>query len=198
MVDLTSYTSLQTSLFVRLQVDEYRTTSSGSYTSQVLKFSDHNEAFTIDTEVYTPLGRLLAVTSSASELRSSNSGVTITLSGIPSNALAEILYSKIKGAPVKIYRGFFNSSTNAQIGATIGRFIGTVNNYSIEEEYDIDGRASSHVIILECNSITETLESKISGRKTSPTSMKKYFTTDTSFDRIPNLEDTSFNFGAPQ
>lgn len=197
MPDLTSYQSVHTSLFVRLQIDEYRTTSGGSYTAQVLRFSDHFENYTYNGELYQNVGNFLNISASKSELRASNSEVTVTLSGIPDSSIAEIIHSKIKSAPIDIYRGFFDTSTNALIGSLYGRFRGYVNNYSLEEEYDVVSRTASNLIVLECASTSSVFDNKIAGRRTNPTSNKLYFPSDTSMDRVPNLQDQTFNFGAP-
>lgn len=195
---LDAYTSVKSHLYVRLQIDEYRTTAGGSYSAQVLRFSDDNTNLTINGELYTPLGEFLSITSSTSELRPTGSSVNIVISGIPTNNIAEILHSKIKGSPVEIYRGYFDVGTGSIIGSVQGRFLGSVNNLSLEEEFDVVSRTASNIIQLECSSNVEILSNKFAGRKTNPTSMKKFYSTDTSFDRIPNLADTTFNFGAPQ
>lgn len=196
-VNLTSYQSVKTSIFVRIDVDEYRTSPSGSYTSEILTFSDHDTAFTIDSQTYTPLGALLNVSTSSSELRPSSNTVTLTLSAIPESAITEMMYSKIKGAPVKIYRAYFNATTGVQIGTTVGRFIGSVNNISFDEEYDVLTRTASNTLQIECASNVDVLSRKVSGRRTNPDSMKSFYPSDTSFDRVPNLKDSTFNFGAP-
>lgn len=197
MPNLDSYNSVKVGLFVRLQVDEYRTTSGGGYTSQILKFSDYDTPVTINGETYTPLGEFLSITASTSELRPTENPVTIALSGIPTNSINEIVHSKIKGAPIKIYRGYFDIS-GTQIGDFTGRFIGSVNNYSIQEEFDIESRTSSHMLMLECSSSVGVLGQKISGRKTNPQSQNTFYPNDTSMDRVPTLKGTKFNFGAPQ
>lgn len=196
MANLNTYTSVKTSLFVRIQVDEYRTNPNASYTSEVLLFSDHDSAYTINSETYEPLGRLTNVSASVSELRTSNDTVTISLSGVPNDALPEILHSKIKGSPVKIYRGWFDASTGNIIGNIEGRFIGSVNNYSLQEEYDVTARTASNIIILECSSSVTTLQNKVAGRKTNPQSNRSYYPNDAGFDRVPSLVGAKLNFGA--
>ena len=195
MINLDSYTSVRTSLFVRLQIDEYRITPSAGYSDTVLRFSDHFITKTIDSEDYVPLGELLNITKSASELKSSANTISITISGIPTNNIAEILHSKIKGCPVKIYRAYFDTSTNAQIGTTQVKFIGSIDNFSFEEEIDAIDKSATNTINFECVNTSDLLSRKISGRKTNPESMKKYFASDTSFDRVPNLEGANYNFG---
>lgn len=195
MANLSGYTSVKTSLFVRIQVDEYRVADSNSYTSQVLRFSDHDESIVIDGETYTGLRQFLGVTASTSELRPSRDSVSITISGIPEDSIGEIVYSKIKGAPVRIYRGWFDVATGDLIGSIEGRFFGSVNNYAIQEDYDVVERQASSFIELECASTVGVLSRKTSGRKTNPQSQKKFYPNDVSMDRVPSLRGQKFNFG---
>jgi len=200
-IDLTSYTSIQSNLFVRIQIDEYRTSSSAPYTTQVLRFGDSVNGATIDSESYLGLGKLIGISNSRSELRVSSQELVITISGVPNVDLSEILYSKIKGAPVRIYRLFSNAETGTALaiaGNPAVRYRGFVNNYSIDEEYDTETRTSSNTIALQCSSTVDVLQNKYSGRKTNPQSMQKFFSTDTSFDRVPTLENATFDFGAPK
>jgi hypothetical protein len=201
MIDLTSYASIQSNLFVRLQIDEYRTTPTGPFTTTVLRVSDRRGNTTINGEVYQGVGALMEVTNSASELRATGGELTIALSGIPNTSIAEIVNSKIKGSTVRIYRGLFNATTGAFLsiaGNPVGRFNGYVNNYSLNEDYDIESRTSSNTLVLTCTSVVTVLENKVSGRKTNPASEKKFYPNDLSMDRVPNLEKATFNFGAPQ
>lgn len=198
MINLDAYTSVKTHLYVSIQIDEYRTGPLASYTPTTLRFSDDNNTFTIDGNVYTPLGRFLAITGSTSELRSSGDTCTISIGGVPNSAISEIVYSKMKGAPVKVYRAYFNASTGVQIGTTVGRFIGSINNYSLAEEFDVEERTSTNIIQIECSSSVTNLENKVAGRRTNPQSMQTYFSSDTSFDSVPTLKGKTFNFGAAQ
>ena len=199
-INLSSYTSVETGLFVRIQVDEYRTGTSGSYTSEVLKFSDYIRPITIDSESYTGLGRLLSISDSASELTPSSGQLTIGLSGIPNSSIAEILNSKIKGSPIEVWRVFFDPVTGAQLSITgnpAGRFFGIVDNYSLDEEFDYDNRTSSNRIIMTCSSVITVLDNKVTGRRTNPVDQKFFYPSDLSMDRVPNLKDSYYNFGGP-
>jgi len=198
--NLVSYTAVQSNLFVRIQVDEYRTTSSGAYTPVVLKFSDSLTTRTINEEEYLPLGSLMAVSSSSSELRVSGGNLNISISGVPDSSIAEIVNSKIKGCPVRIYRLFTNPTTGEVIdieGNPSGRYRGFINNFSLTEELDNDMRTATNTITLVCASSVDVLQNKVTGRKTNPSSQKKFFPNDLSMDRVPNLENATFNFGAP-
>jgi hypothetical protein len=200
-INLSSYDTIQSNLFVRIQIDEYRTTSSAPYTSQVLRFGDSVVSTTIDGEVYSALGKLIGISQSRSELRVSSQEVTITIAGIPNVDLSEMIYSKIKGSPVRIYRLFSDAETGTALAITGNpavRYRGFVNNWSVEEEFDPETRSSSNVIILQCASTVDVLQNKYAGRKTNPESMQKFYATDTSFDRVPTLENATFDFGAPK
>jgi len=201
MIDLSSYDSIQSNIFVRIQVDKYRASPGAPYTEQVLRFSDLNAPYSINDEEYIGTGNLMGVTASSSELRSSSSDLTITLSGIPNSAIDEIVNSKIKGSPVRIYRVIFDPVTGNKInveGNPLARYRGFVNNYSLQEDWDSENRSSSNTIIFICASSIDVLNNKFSGRKTNPSSEKKYFPNDLSMDRVPNLENATFNFGAPK
>lgn len=203
-IDLSSYRAIQSNLFVRIEVDKYRTTPSGAFTSTVLRFSDLNTSFVINGETYTGLGNLMAITSSVSELRASGGELTITISGIPNTSISEIVNSRIKGCPVRIYRAIFNADTGAFLsipGNPIGRYRGFVNNYQLSEDWDNQTRQSSNTIIMTCASSVDVLQNKVAGRRTNPESFQRFSsitTADASMNRVPTLENATFDFGAPK
>jgi hypothetical protein len=200
-IDLSTYQSIQSNLFVRIDVQEYRTTTSGSYTSTILRFSDRLGTVSIYGENYTGLGNLMSISQSSSEIRVSGGELTIVLSGIPNTSIAEIVNSKIKGSPVVITRAIFNAANGTLLsiaGNPLGRFKGFVNNYSLTEEYDSETRTSSNTLVLTCSSNIDILENKVAGRKTNPKSQKAFYPSDLSMDRVPTLKGATFDFGAPQ
>ena len=195
MANLNSYTSVRTNLFVELTIDEYRTTSSGTFTTQTLRFSDSSDSETVNGDTYTPLGTLLNITATSSEISPTTNTVSVSVSGIPNTSIPEIVYSRIKGCDLKIYRKF---KTIAGVDIeTAGYFLGKVTNYSIQEDYDVETRTASNIIILECATDVSILEKKIAGRKTNPISEQTFFPSDTAMDRVPTLKGTRFDFGAP-
>jgi len=200
-MNLSSYTSIQSNLFVRIQVDYYKLNPGDSPTSTVLRFSDLKNPYTLNGETYSGVGALMSITETASELRTSSGELSIVLSGIPNNSIYEIVNSRIKGCPVTIYRAVFDPNTGALIsiaGNPAVRYRGFVNNYSLQEEYDIDTRTASNTIVLVCNSSVDVLQNKVTGRKTNPTSQKRFYSTDLSMDRVPTLENATFDFGVPK
>lgn len=200
-INLTSYAAIESHLFVRIQIDEYRTIPTNPYSEQVLRFSDRLSPFTINEEEYIGLGKLMGVTSSSSEIRVSGADLTITVSGIPTNSIGELIHSKIKGCPVRVYRALFDAHTGAYLdieGNPLGRFRGFVNNYSLNEEWDNSTKTATNTLVLTCASAVSVLQNKIAGRRTNPESQKQFYPTDLSMDRVPNLENSTFNFGAPK
>jgi hypothetical protein len=195
MIDLSSYNGIRSAVFVRLQIDEYRTTSGGSFTQEVLAFSDHFQDLIYEGDTYQTVGTLMGIAATSSELRSSSDTVTVSLSGVPNSSIKEIIHSRIKGSTIEIYRGYFDPQTRTQIGDITGRFKGFVNNYSLDEDYNIDSRTASNTITLQCASNIDVLSRKTSGRRTNPESEKRFFPSDVSMDRVVNLAGTTYNFG---
>lgn len=201
MINLSPYTSIQSNLFVRIEVDYYKATPASSPTTQILRFSDRRQAYTINSEEYIGLGNLMGITGTTSEIRTSSGELTITISGIPNSAISEIVNSRIKGCPVRIYRVIFDPITNVALAIPdnpLLRYRGFVNNYALNEDHDIMTRTSTNTITLVCASAIDVLQNKFSGRQTNPTSQKRFFPSDTAMDRVPNLENATFNFGAPK
>jgi len=195
MADLTSYSAVRSNLLVKIEVAQYRTTSSASYTAQDLLFTDSPDTETYNSDSYVPLGKLLNVTESNSEIRPSADGMTVSISGVPTNAVAEVLYSKIKGSPIYVYRRY--RTVAGTVLDTQKFFVGTVENYSIQEELFVEERSSSSIILFECTNTATFLGRQLAGRKTNPQSEQKFFSADTAMNRVPTLKNTKFNFGAP-
>ena len=199
---LEDISSIESNLFVKIEIDYYKANPGDTATSTDLLFSDRIQSTTIGTDTYLGLGKLVSIGTSKSELRVAGDDVVIVITGIPNSSISEIVNSRIKGSPVTIYRALFNTTTNQLITFSgsgsnpMIRFKGYVNNLSLEEEYDVENRTSSNTLVLNCSSVVDILQNKISGRKTNPTSMKKFYSTDISMDRVPTLENSFFDFGA--
>jgi hypothetical protein len=186
-LDLSNYSAIQTALFCRIDVPGY----------QVLRFSNYNRPLTVNAETYSGLGSLLSVTSSASELRVSTSELTISISGIPTQNISDILTYKFKGSDVRVYRAVFDPA-NGQLlaisGNPTGKFQGIVNNFSIEETWT--AQDATNTIGLICTSTIGLLQRKVTGRKTNPIDERSFYPNDASMDRVPTLASSNFNFGA--
>lgn len=200
-LDLASYRSIQSNLFVKIECPYYKATPQSTPVSHTFLFSDRLGRYTwaATGETYPGLGSLMSITSSNSELRTSSGELTITISGVPNSSISEIINSRIKGSKVTVRRFLFQSP-NGALAAVTGnpmiRFIGYVNNLAFNEDYDVENRSSTSTIVLSCSSVVDILDKKISGRKTNDASMKKYYPSDVSMDRVTSIESSYFNFGA--
>jgi len=188
-MDLSSYSNIQTALFVKIDVPDYA----------VLTFSDYNRALTIEGTAYVGLGQLLSISDTSSSIRTAPGDLNISISGIPNSSIAEILNNKIKGSSVVVWRMVFDPTTGQQLAITgnpAGRFRGIITNYSLEEDWQMGAITTSNTIIFSCANSIEILSNKISGRKTNPIDQKTLYPGDLSMDRVPNLAKSNFNFGA--
>lgn len=197
-IDLSNYQSIGSTLAVQLEITKYRVLKTDAFTSQTLRFCDSLTPVTVNGDSYLGLGNFLAISSTSSELRSSTAPITVTIAGIPTSSINEIVNSRIKGSKIDVWRVVFNPTTNQALnidGNPAGRFFGYVTNYTISEEYDNDSRTATNTVELICSSIQEILENKFAGRKCSPNSMKAFYPSDVSMDRVPNLAGANFDFG---
>ena len=201
---ISTLTNIRSHLLIKITIPEYRATPTDTPNLAILTFSDlnRNNNITYDGNTYLGLGTLLSVTTSNSELRPSSSELTISVSGVPSANLGIVINSKLKGCSVIIYRVLCDGVTGAVLSLLeanpFARFRGFVNNYSLQEEYDVNSRTSKNTMLLICKSSLDVLQNKISGRLTNSISQKKYFPYDLSMDRVAALQNTSFNFGVPK
>jgi len=197
MATLNDFDHVRTAIFVKIELSEYWNGS--AFVEETLTFSDHFTDYTFGGDTYTALGALMDVTSTFSDLQSSSDSVTVVVTGIPNTSIEEIVKSKIKAEPVSIYRGFFNQDgtiiTGLPFANPLQRFLGYVNNYSLQEDWDSETRTSTNTIALDIGSQVDVIQRKVSGRKTNPTNMDRYFADDKSFDNVPALVDQKVNFG---
>lgn len=185
-IDLSSYRSIQTNLFVRLDIPDYA----------VLTFSDYHKDFAISGTTYQGLGELLSITNTTNNLRAAPDEITIAISGIPAGNVTAILNNKLKGSKLDIYRGFFNPTTGELLSITgnpAGKYKGVVSNYDITDDLQMGSDTGTFTLTITVTSVVALLEDKVNGRRTNPRDF-----TDSSMDRVARLAKTNFNFGAPQ
>lgn len=168
----------------------------------VYYLSDGYKPFTTGGNTYTELGAFLGMSPIQDNLRATNGDIAITLAGIPSsstgsevNYLQMILSEPVKGGNVTLKRGFMDTTTNELQTTTYTRFKGVITNFSIEESLNFISKQNDYSVTVMVASINTLLETKISGQRTDPTSRHKFFPNDRSFNKIPDLFNTSFNFG---
>ena len=183
-IDLSSHTSVKTSMFVKITVDGLG----------LVNFSSHHQSYTIGLDTYTALGSILNITAPSADLTTTNKKVTLTLSGLPQANVDMVQDYEIKGSPIEITRAFFDSQTGALLTLSENpavRFKGIVTNYAQSENWTTASNTSTNTIQLECANNLGLFRDKRGGRRTNPDD----FSADPSFDRIPALVNGNFNFG---
>ena len=185
-INLSAYRSIQTNLFVKLDIPSY----------SVLTFSDYHKNYTISGTNYTGLGQLLSVSNTDDNLRAAPSEITVSISGIPSANVTDIVNNKVKGSECKVFRGFFNVDTGELLsvaGNPAGKFQGIVSNYDITDDLDMGSDTGTVTLTLTVTSVVEMLQNKITGRRTNPQDFPNG-----DMARVLPLQKSNFNFGAPQ
>jgi hypothetical protein len=187
-VDLSGYRAILPALFVKI------TSPVATY-----RLSDYRTSYVLNGETYSTLGSLLGVTSSASEMRITESEISVTISGVPAGSVAGILNSDFKGSPIEIQRAFFSpSGTLLPVGGNPAiKFKGLIANYGLNEEWDNATKSSTFTATLICQSIVSILKNKVGGRRTNPYDELKWYPEDSGMTRVPTLVNSNFQFGAP-
>lgn len=187
VVDIKSLPAVQTNLFVKLQIG-----------SSLETFSDYHRSYSFDGDNYVGLGSLLSITDVTNNLRADSAEIAVGISGIPSQNVDLLLQNRIKGSKLEIFRGYFDPKTGiaiAQVPEPLSIFRGVVSNFEISDE--LEGDTGTVALILTVSNFISLLENKFTGRRTNPTDQELFFPGDKSFDRVPSLANSNFNFGAP-
>lgn len=195
-VDLSGYqTSVGVCQCVRLDIPSYG----------VLRLSTYHRAINI-TEPdglvyqYDPAGVLMSISEGVSELRASSVETSIGLTGIPIQYAVTVQAQRIKGSRIDVYRVFTDPVTDAVLaiaGNPVFMFRGIVSNYGFSETFNEFSDESTLTVNLSCTSLVDMLNTKIQGRRTNSESMRQFYPSDTSFDRVTDLIGRPFDFGGP-
>lgn len=174
-------------------------TLNSNYSPVTYYISSAYKPITYNGNTYTELGAFLGMGTMTDDLKVTNGDLQITLTGIPSNEnyMNEVLSYPIKGGEVVVRRGFFDVNTLQPIAnAMYERYRGVITNYAVSEDTDLATASLVNTISISCASIMTVLQKKISGQRTIGTDRKRiYGSSDVSFDRVKDLQNTSFDFG---
>lgn len=184
-------TSISHAVFIDL-------TLNANFSPVTYYISSAYKPITIEGNTYTELGAFLQLGSITDDLKVTNGDLQIQLSGIPSdeNYMDIVLSYPIKGGNVVVRRGFFDVNTMQPIpGAIYERYRGVITNYSVDETTSFLDGELVNTITVSCASINTVLQNKISGQRTNTTDRKRFYSGDISFDRVKDLQNTSFDFG---
>jgi hypothetical protein len=164
-----------------------------AYQVNIYTFSSSYNYETINNQVYSPLGGLLAVGVQNRNIKATSADTSVSLSGIDGNNIAIVLTQKIKGSKIEIIRGFYNASM--QLTSTAHRFTGIITSFNIaEDRHDL---VDTFTVTLSASSFQQVLKNRVAGRKTNPQSWNVWFPNDTSMNQVYSIAGAYFDFGAP-
>ena len=169
-----------------------------------LRLTNHFHNITVDGNEYVAAGEFLNFSDIADNLDVKDNTLDISLSGVEATVTAVILGNPIEGSIIEVSRGFYDEQTGLLYGATSGadlviqpiynRWTGSVNNYSITDDYNFTNEDKITVSI-SCKSILTTLIAKVAGRYTSPQSYETFNVDDKSMEFVPSLPTFNPHFG---
>lgn len=179
---------------------EFVKLSLGQPVTNTYTFCNAAGPVTVDGTTYSNLGALLSVGDVQRDIKATSDDMTIQLTGIDPASIALILSSDIKGSLIEVWRGFLDS--NNQIITTptqqfFKRYQGIINNVAITEDFNTEARIRVATCSISCSSMRRILENRISGIKTNTSSWQFFYSGDTSMDRVQEISNQFFDFGAP-
>lgn len=203
---LTSLTDFAHIMVFSINIKKYRLNENDFPQEETLRFTDSVRTFVDEGGyTYTPLGPLVSIGQTSSDIQVKDDSFTFSISGVPQNRVKEIINSEVKGSRVLVQRVFFTTSGTQILDldygfglGNAGRFYGYINNYSIEDNIDPVSRTSTITINFECNSASTVLKRHTAGLRTNPKDLR-FLTNDqdVSFDRVPIIAGENIVFGEP-
>ena len=151
------------------------------------------KAITYDGNTYTELGSFLAVGEFTEDIKTTNGDLSMVLTGIPAGNVQTVMQNPVKGGVVKIFRAFFDD--NYTVTNVYPRYNGLITNYSISESVSLDQGDITNSVAISVASINTILENRVNGQRTTPQDRVRYFPGDTTFARVPIINNTAYDFG---
>jgi hypothetical protein len=169
-------------------------------TSTVYTFCNAGAPITVNGITFNNLGALLNVSDVQRDIKATSDDMTISFTGIDPTNVSIILSNQIKGSLVEVWRGFFDS--NNQIITTpttqfFKRYQGIINSVSITEDFNSEMRTRIATCSVSCSSMRRILDNRLSGIKTNKSNWQFVYSGDTSMNRVAEISNTYFDFGAP-
>ncbi len=173
------------------------TTTSGTYLMTTAPSDMTISA--VDANPFQSVGTLLAIGQVQRDIKSTANDTTVTLSGIDTSMLGFVLGQNVKGSPIQLWHGFFDTDgaliTTGGAGGLYQYFNGIITSFSIGEQWMDDLRMYVGTISVSASSIQLILQNRIAGRYTNNSSWQFYNSGDTSMIRVPFIETINYQFG---
>ena len=151
------------------------------------------KAITYDGNVYTQLGSFLSIGEFTEDIKTTNGDLSMVLTGIPAGNVRTVMENPVKGGVVKVYRAFFDD--NYAVTTVYPRYNGIITNYNISESVALAQGDITNSVGISVASINTILENRINGQRTTPQDRARHFPGDTTFARVPVINNTAFDFG---
>ena len=169
-------------LLIDLQID-----------STTYYISNSWKAITYNSNTYQELGAFLSVGEFQEDIKTTNGDLNMVLTGIPAGNVQTVLTNQVKGGAVTIYRAFFDD--NYAVTNVYPRYKGIITNYNISENVDLENGGITNTVGISVASINTILENRVNGQRTNPQDRNEFFPGDQTFDRVPVINNTAFDFG---
>ncbi len=153
----------------------------------------------VDASPFQSVGTLLSIGDIQRDIKSTANDTTITLSGIDTSMLGFVLGQNVKGSPIQLWHGFFDTNgaliTTGGTGGLYQYFNGIITSFAISEQWMDEARMYLGTISVSASSIQLILQNRIAGRYTNNSSWQFYNSNDTSMNRVPFIETINYQFG---
>jgi hypothetical protein len=153
----------------------------------------------VDESPFQSVGTLLSIGDIQRDIKSTANDTTITLSGIDTSMLGFVLGQNVKGSPIQLWHGFFDTNgaliTTGGTGGLYQYFNGIITSFAISEQWMDEARMYLGTISVSASSIQLILQNRIAGRYTNNSSWQFYNSNDTSMNRVPFIETINYQFG---
>ena len=166
------------------------------------RFSTAPTAITVsavDSLPFDGLGQLVGIGKVQRDIKSTANQTTITLVGIDTALLGEVLSNNFKGAQITMWKGFFNTDgtliTTGGNGGLYQYFYGFINTFNIGEQWMEEARMYVGTITVSAANIQMILQNRIVGRFTNDPSWQFFTPNDTSMNRVATISTVYYPFG---
>ncbi len=138
---------------------------------------------------YTALGSMLSISGVTTQISTSQTELTLTVSGISPdanyNAIAQS--APIRGGSLDVLR-FINAgpTSDASLAQSWIAFRGIINTFAIVETYQAVLGETTLSLVLNAQSIQDYLYAQLRGEITNGADRRRYIATDTGFDEVSN------------